>query len=307
MSARKRKLTARQRREELEGYAYLAPWLIGFFAFTAMPIVVSILMSFTRYSVLRPPQWLGLRNFQRALGGEDQLMWPSIGRSFYYAVLSVPTRLAGSLLVAMLLNQSLRLTAFWRTLFFLPSLTPSVATAYVWRWILNPEIGVVRMVFDVVGVTMPRWLGSMEWALPSLAMIGLWATVGGSSMIIFLAGLQDVPLELIEAADIDGAGRWRKFWNVTIPMLSPVIFFNLIMGIIRALQVFDLAFVATAGGPGYATRFISLHIYETAFVSFDMGYAAALSWILVVLIVSMTIIQFRLSSTWVFYQGEVRA
>jgi multiple sugar transport system permease protein len=302
----KSRLTARQRREEREGYAYLAPWLIGFFAFTAMPIAASIVLSFTRYSVLRPPEFLGLENFRRALGGGDRLMWPSIGRSFYYALLNVPTRVVGALLVAILLNQGLRLTAFWRTLFFLPSLTPSVATAYVWRWILNSEIGVLRLAFDLVGLDMPRWLGSMEWAIPSLVMMGLWSTVGGSSMIIFLAGLQDVPQELLEAAEIDGAGRWRKFRHITVPMLSPVIFFNLIMGLIRALRVFDTAYIATAGGPGYATWFISLHIYDTAFVSFDMGYAAALSWILAVIIVVMTMFQFRLSRGWVYYQGEVR-
>ena len=306
VAIRTHKLTARQRREEREGYAYLMPWLIGFFAFTAMPIVASIVLSFTRYSVMRPPEFLGLKNFQCALGGGDYLMWPSIGRSFYYALLNVPTRVAGSLLVAILLNQGLKVTAFWRTLFFLPSLTPSVATAFVWKWILNSEIGVLRIAFDWVGLPMPRWLGSMEWAIPSLVMMGLWSTVGGSSMIIFLAGLQDVPEELLEAAEIDGAGRWRKFWHVTVPMLSPVIFFNLTMGIIRALRVFDTAYIATAGGPGYATWFISLHIYDTAFVSFDMGYAAALSWILAVIIVAMTMVQFRISRSWVHYQGEVR-
>lgn len=296
------KLTARQLREEREGYAYLAPWLIGFFAFTAMPIVMSILLSFTRYSVMRPPEFLGLENFRRALAGGDRLVWPSIGRTFYYALLSVPLRIVGSLLTAILLNQALKLTTIWRTLFFLPSLTPSVATAYIWRWILNSEVGVLRMGFDWVGLPMPKWF-SMEWAIPSLVMMSLWSTIGGSSMIIFLAGLQDVPQEMLEAAEIDGAGRWRRFLHVTVPMLSPVIFFNLIIGIIGALRVFDTAYVATAGGPGYATWFISLHIYDTAFVCFDMGYAAALSWILAVIIIAMTMLQFRLSSSWVYYQG----
>jgi multiple sugar transport system permease protein len=306
VAVRRPKLTARQLREEREGYAYLLPWLFGFFAFTALPIIVSIWLSMTRYSVFRPPVWVGLDNYRMSMGGGDRLVWPSIGRSFYYAVVQVPLRLIGSLLVAMLLNQSLKLTAFWRTLFFLPSLTPSVATAYVWRWILNAEIGVLRIAFDAVGVTMPRWLGSMEWAIPSLIMMGLWSTVGGASMIIFLAGLQDVPVELLEAAEIDGAGRWRKFWNITIPMLSPVVLFNLVIGIIGALRVFDTAFVATAGGPGYATWFISLHIYQTAFVYFDMGYAAALSWILAVIILVMTMVQLQLSKSWVHYQGEAR-
>ena len=306
IAGEKRRMSAKQRRRALYGYAFLSPWLIGFFAFTALPIVASILLSFTRYSVLRPPQWIGLKNFRHALLGGDDLLWPSIGRSFYYAILSVPLGLVGSLLLAVLLNQNLKLTAMWRTFYFLPTLTPSVATAYLWRWLMNSEIGVLKVAFDFVGIPMPRWFGSMEWAIPALVIISLWSGVGGSSMIIFLAGLQDVPQELIEAAEIDGAGRWRKFWNITIPMLSPVIFFNLIMGIIGALRVFDVAFVATGGGPSFATWFISLHIYRTAFTYFDMGYAAAMAWILVVIIVTLTVLQFRLSRTWVFYQGEVR-
>ncbi len=302
----KTKMTRRQRRRALQGYAFLSPWLIGFFAFTALPIGMSVVLAFTRYSVLRAPQLVGLRNFRHAFSGGDRLIWSSIGRSFYYALLAVPAGLVASLSLAVLLNQKLVITPVWRTFFFLPSLTPSVATAYVWRWLLNHEIGVLRVFFDFIGVTMPRWLGSMEWAIPSLAIIALWGGAGGAAMIIFLAGLQDVPQELVEAAEIDGAGRWRKFWNVTIPILSPVILFNLIIGIIGALRVFDVAFVATAGGPAYATWFISLHIYQTAFVYFDMGYAAALSWILAVIIITITIIQFRLSRAWVFYQGEAR-
>ncbi|MCD6518736.1 MAG: sugar ABC transporter permease [Anaerolineae bacterium] len=297
------RMTARERRRAFQGYAFLTPWLIGFFAFTALPIVVSVILSFTRYSVLRPPQFIGLKNYRHALLGGDDLVWPSIGRSFYYAILSVPLGLIASLTIAILLNQKLRFLAFWRTLYFLPSLTPSVATAYIWRWLFNPEIGVLKPAFEFVGLPMPRWFSSMEWAIPSLVIVSLWQNAGGSAMIIFLAGLQDVPVELMEAAEIDGAGRWRKFWHITIPMLSPVIFFNFIMGIIGALRVFDTAFVATGGGPAYATWFISLHIYQTAFVYFDMGYAAALSWLLAAIIITLTILQFRLSKYWVFYQG----
>lgn len=303
---RRARLTAKQRRRAWQGYAFLSPWLVGFFAFTALPIVISIVLSFTRYSVLRPPEFIGLKNFRHALLGGDALIWPSIGRSFYYALLSVPLGLIASLALAVLLNQHLVGTAIWRTFYFLPTLTPSVATAYLWRWLLNPQIGVFRMVFDWVGIPMPNWLGTMEWAIPSLVMISVWSGAGGSAMIIFLAGLQDVPVELIEAAEIDGAGRWRKFWSITMPLLSPVIFFNMIMGIIGALRVFDVAFVATSGGPSFATWFISLHIYQTAFVYFDMGYAAAIAWVLVFIIVSLTILQFRLSRNWVFYQGEAR-
>lgn len=299
-------MSARERRQALYGYAFLSPWLIGFFVFTAFPILGSIALSFTRYSVLRPPGIIGLKNFRHALLGGDDLMWPSIGRSFYFALLAVPTGLAASLILAVLLNQNLQLVSIWRTFYFLPTLTPSVAAAYIWSWLLNSQIGVFKMFFDFMGIPMPNWLGSMEWAIPSLVMINLWVTAGGASMIIFLAGLQDIPIELIEAAEIDGAGRWHKFWNITLPLLSPVIFFNMIMGVIGALQVFDIAFVATAGGPSYATWFISLHIYRTAFMHFDMGYAAALAWILAVIIITLTMLQFRLSERWVFYQGEVR-
>jgi multiple sugar transport system permease protein len=300
------KMTEKQRRRAVQGYLFLSPWLFGFFAFTALPIVISIGLAFTRYSVLRPAQFIGLQNFRHALMGGDALLWPSIGRSFYYALMSVPLGLAASLTLAVLLNQHLAATAVWRTFYFLPTLTPSVATAYLWRWLLNNDIGVFRMVFDSVGIRMPNWLGSMEWAIPSLVMISVWAGAGGAAMIIFLAGLQDVPVELTEAAEIDGANRWRKFWSITIPLLSPVIFFNMIMGVIGALRVFDVAFVATGGGPSFATWFISLHIYRTAFMYFDMGYAAAMAWVLVVIIVSLTMFQFRLSSGWVFYQGEAR-
>ncbi|MEA3406743.1 MAG: sugar ABC transporter permease [Chloroflexota bacterium] len=306
LSSEKRGMSARERRHTIYGYVFLSPWIVGFLAFTAVPIVASIVLSFTRYSVLRAPEFIGLRNWRHALLGGDYLMWPSIGRSFYYALISVPTGLVLSLLLAVLLNQNLRVTAMWRTFFFLPSLTPSVATAFVWRWLMNSEMGIFRMVFDAVGLPMPNWLGSTEWALPSLAIISLWGSVGGSGMIIFLAGLQDIPAELLEAAEIDGAGRWRKFRSITLPLLSPVIFFNLVMGIIGALRVFGLAFVATGGGPAHATYFISLHIYNTAFIYFDMGYAAAVSWILAAIVIALTILQFSLSERWVFYQGEVR-
>jgi multiple sugar transport system permease protein len=300
------KMTEKQRRRAVQGYLFLSPWLLGFFAFTALPIVISIGLAFARYSVLRAPEFIGLQNFRHALLGGDKLLWPAIGKSFYYALLSVPLGLVASLTLAVLLNQQLVGTAVWRTFYFLPTLTPSVATAYLWRWLMNHEIGVLRMLFDAVGIYMPNWLGTMEWAIPSLVMISVWSGAGGAAMIIFLAGLQDVPLELIEAAEIDGAGRWRKFWSITFPLLSPVIFFNMIMGIIGALRVFDVAFVATGGGPSFATWFISLHIYRTAFMYFDMGYAAAMAWILVVIIISLTMLQFKLSSSWVFYQGEAR-
>lgn len=295
--------SARRRRQERHGYMFIAPWLLGFFAFTFIPIIASIGLSFTKYSVLRPPEFVGLSNWRYALLGGDSLMWPSVWRSFRYALFMVPLSLSGSFLLAVLLNQKVKGLPLWRTFFFLPTLTPGVAAAILWGWLLHPDLGFVNYALSLIGIQGPRWLGSMQWALPSIILIGLWGSVGGGSMIIFLAGLQDIPAETVEAAEIDGAGRLRKFWHITVPLMSPVIFFNLIIGIIGALRVFETAFVATGGGPARATWFISLHIYATAFRYFDFGYAATIAWILVVIIVSLTVLQFRLAKSWVFYQG----
>lgn len=292
-----------RKREALEGYLYLAPWALGFALFVAGPILASLVLSFTKYNVIRPPEFIGLGNYVTALT-KDDIFFPSIGRTFYYAALVVPIGLALSLGVAMLLNRALLFTTLWRTFFFLPTLTPVVAAALLWRWMLNPDAGVVNWSLAQIGIKGPGWLASTEWAIPSLALIGLWGSVGGSRMIIFLAGLQSVPTELLEAAEIDGAGRWAKFVNVTLPMITPTIFFNLVLGIIFALRTFDVALVATNGGPARATWFLSLHIYQNAFVSFDMGYASALSWLFFVLLFGFTYVQFRTSSQWVFYAGE---
>ncbi len=292
-----------RRREAIEGILYLSPWLLGFVLFVAGPLVASIYLSFTKYNVLRPPEFIGLQNYVYAFTRDD-LFLPSIWRTFYYTLLLVPIAMIGSLFVAILLNQKLAGTSIWRTMYFLPTLTPLVAAAMLWRWMLNPDVGLVNYALGQVGIPGPGWLSSTVWAIPALVLVGLWASVGGSRMIIFLAGLQDVPKELLESAEIDGAGRWAKFRNVTLPMISPTIFFNLVLGIIFSLRTFEIAFIATNGGPARATWFISLHIYQNAFVSFDMGYASALSWLFFLIIFSLTYFQFRLSGRWVFYAGE---
>ncbi len=295
--------SAARRREALEGILFTSPWIIGFWLFIAGPLFASLYFSLTKYNVLRPPVFIGLDNYIYAFT-KDPLFFPSIWRTFYFALLSVPIAMAGSLLVALLLNQKLVGVAVWRTLYFLPTLTPIVAAALLWRWMLNPDVGLINYLLEQVGIEGPGWLSSTTWAIPALVLMGLWASVGGSRMIIFLAGLQDVPTELLEAAEIDGAGTWAKFWNVTLPMITPTVFFNLVLGIIFALRTFDIAFVSTAGGPARATWFISLHIYQNAFVSFDMGYASALSWVFLVVLFVLTFLQFRLSGRWVFYAGE---
>jgi multiple sugar transport system permease protein len=292
-----------RRREAIEGYIFLLPWLIGYLAFGGGPIVASLYLSFNKYNVLRPPQFIGFQNYIYALV-KDDLFIPAILKTFYFAILLVPPAIILSLAVAVLLNQKLVGTAFWRTMFFLPTLTPVVAAALLWRWMLNPDVGLVNYLLAQVGIKGPGWLSSIEWAVPSLALVGLWTSVGGAQMIIFLAGLQGVPQDLIEAAEIDGAGAWTRFLNVTLPLVTPTIFFNLILGIIFALRTFDIAFVATNGGPARATWFISIHIYQNAFVSFDMGYASALSWMFFILVMLITFLQFRVSGRWVFYAGE---
>ncbi len=302
-AARSSRVSRMRRSEIIEGILYLSPWIIGFTVFVAGPLLASIFMSFTKYNVLRPPVFVGLDNFVYAFT-KDDLFLPSIWRTFYYALLLVPLGMIGSLFVAILLNQKLIATTIWRTLYFLPTLTPLVAAALLWRWMLNPDVGLVNYLLAKVGIEGPGWLNSTTWAIPSLVIMGLWASVGGSRMIIFLAGLQDVPAELLESAEIDGAGTWAKFWNVTLPLISPTIFFNLVLGVIFALRTFEVAFIATNGGPARATWFISLHIYQNAFVSFDMGYASALSWVFFIIISGLTFLQFKLSGQWVFYQGE---
>jgi len=301
-AAGRRRQSAARRREALEGILYTSPWILGFLLFVAGPLVASMWFSLTKYNVLRPPTFIGLDNYIFAFTN-DPLFFPSIWRTFYFALLSVPLAMIGSLVVALLLNQKLMATAVWRTLYFLPTLTPIIAAALLWRWMLNPDVGLVNFLLEKIGIDGPGWLSSTSWAIPSLVIMGLWASVGGSRMIIFLAGLQDVPTELLEAAEIDGAGAWAKFWKVTLPMITPTVFFNLVLGIIFALRTFDIAFVATAGGPARATWFISLHIYQNAFVSFDMGYASALAWVFFLILFALTFIQFRLSGRWVFYAG----
>jgi multiple sugar transport system permease protein len=296
-------VTPFRRREALEGYVYLTPWLIGFVAFVAGPILASFYLSFNKYNVILVPEFIGFRNYVTALT-KDDLFLPSIVRTFYFVLLNVPLGMALSLAVAMLLNRKLVFTTMWRTFFFLPTLTPLVAAAVLWRWMLNPDVGLINFLLAQIGIKGPGWLASTEWAVPSLALIGLWVTVGGSRMIIFLAGLQDVPKELLEAAQIDGAGRWSTFQHVTLPLVTPTIFFNLVLGIIFALRTFELAFIGTQGGPARATWFISLHIYQNAFVSFDMGYASALAWLFFIVLFAFTFIQFRVSSRWVYYAGE---
>lgn len=295
--------TRAQARRALWGYFFALPWLIGLVVFIIGPVLASFYLSFTKYNVLTPPQFVGLANYVRAFTG-GHLFWWSLGRTFLYAVVMVPIGIASSLGLAILLNQGLYGTSIYRTLFFIPSLTPAVALALLWTWLFHPTVGPINAALEFLGLSGPGWLTSPHWALPALMIISLWAISGGSTMLIFLAGLQGVPQDLLNAAEIDGAGRWAKFRHVTLPMISPTMLFNLILGIIGALQVFTLAFVATQGGPSYATWFYALDIYNQAFRYFRMGYGSALAWILLVIVLAITLLQLKLSGRWVYYAGE---
>jgi len=292
------------RREALEGYLYLLPWALGFLVFVAGPMIASLGLSLTNYDLIRAPVFNGIDNYVRAFTA-DNLFWPSLGRTFYYAIAIVPLIILASLLLAIFLNNPLRGRVTLRTIAFVPHLVPIVAGTLVWVWIFHPR-GLLNYLLSLVGIAGPGWLSSIEWAIPALVLMGVWRAAGGNTMIIFLAALQGVPAELYEAAQIDGADSWQRFWRVTLPMISPALFFNLTLGIIGALKVFAPAYVATEGGPAYATWFYALHIYQNAFRFLQMGYASALAWLFLVIVLMLTWIQFRTSARWVHYEGDTR-
>ena len=299
-----RLMTTRQKRENFYGYLFLTPWLLGFFGLFIGPGLGSLYFSFTEYDVLSPPEWIGLDNYIKMFTN-DPLLWTSLGRTFYYAGLGVPLGVFGSMFLAILLNAKLRGLATYRTLFFMPSLVPIVASVVLWKWLLHDNFGIINQTLIGLGWNdPPGWFGDRRWAIPSLILMGLWQGVGGTRMIIFLAGLQGIPETLYEAASIDGATAFHKLRHVTLPLLTPTIFFNMVLGIISGLQVFTAAFVATDGGPGFATTFYSLHLYRHAFDFWNMGYASALAWFFAIVIISLTIGQLRLSRRWVFYYGS---
>ena len=297
-------LSRRRWMEASQGYLFITPWLIGFLVFTLGPMLASLYYSFTRYNIQTAPRFMGLYNYDYAFT-QDPLFWTSVQRTLLWSVMTVVPSLFGSLFAAMLLNQKLRGMAIYRTMFFLPHLTPVVAAAILWTWILQPDIGIFNSMLAKIGINGPNWLSDIRWSMPALAMIALWTTIGGNKMLIFLAGLQGIPESLYEAADIDGATSPQKFWNITLPLISPAMFFNLILGVIASFQVFGMAFVTTKGGPAYATYFYALHLYQQAFVSFDMGYGSALAWIFFAAVLFLTLIQLWLQKRWVYYESSV--
>ena len=288
------------RREALECYLFISLAMIGFLVFQVIPIVTSAYLSLTDSKLIGTPHWIGLRNYVQM--GQDPLFWQSLKVTTLYAMVAVPLGLATSLLLAMLMNQKIRGVTIFRTVYYLPAVISGVAVALLWRWIFNPEFGILNVLLDYLGIKGPNWLLDANWALPSLMLMSLWGIGGG--IIIYLAGLQGIPTELYEAVEIDGGSGWAKFWHITIPMISPVIFFNLVTGVIWTFQEFTRVYVMTGGGPSNSTLFFGLYLYRNAFRYFEMGYASALAWVLLLVILALTIILFKTARWWVYYESR---
>lgn len=287
-------------KRNLAGYLFISPWLIGFLVFTALPFFQSVYLSFTRYDIVRPPLWVGLANYNTLLY-EDPIFWKSLTVTLKYAVVAVPLGIATGVALALLLNLNIRGMSVYRTVFFLPSIVPAVASSVVFIWILNPQIGLINGLLKNFGIIGPAWLTDTRWAFWSLVLMGLWGV--GGSMVIYLAGLKDIPVHLYEAAVTDGATPWHRLRHITLPMMTPVIFFNLVMGIIGSFQYFTQAYIMTQGGPEESTLFYSLYLFDRAWRYLDMGYASAMAWVLFLLIVVLTGLVFRTQRKWVHYSG----
>ncbi len=311
-------------REQLAGMAFAAPYIIGVAAFLVFPLAMSLYYSFCNYSMLQPPIWIGWDNYRDLL--TDHAFHTALWNTIFYAAVSVPFTLTLSLLLALLLNEPVRGQGLYRTIVFLPSLVPLVASALIWQWLFNADKGLInamlRPVLHVLGqlvlsplagalgadqatieslrhLSPPVWLGDPHWAMAAIIFISFWGV--GQTVVIFLAGLQDVPHELYEAAEMDGAGAIHRLFHITLPMLSPVIFFNLIMGVIGSWQIFDVPYVMTGGGPGRSTLFYSMYIFEAAFNQLRMGPACAMAWIQLLIILFLTVLAFASARKWVYY------
>jgi multiple sugar transport system permease protein len=290
-------------REEIAGYLFILPWLIGFLVFTAGAMVYSLYLSFFEVDFLSEFNFIGLKNYAQMLF-EDEL-WPkAMGNTAYFAFVSVPLMTTVALLIALLLNQEVIGLSIFRTIYYLPSVVQGVAVAILWIWLFHPEYGPINGVIEFFGLPGPAWLTTEEWAMPAIIIMALWGV--GGSMVIFLAGLQGIPQSLYDAAEIDGAGPLSCFWHITVPMMTPTIFFSLILGLIGSFQMFTQAYVMTRGGPNNATLTYVMHIYNKGFNQFYFGYASALAWVLFLIILVFTLLILKSSTVWVYYEGELK-
>ncbi len=287
-------------RETLKGYAFASPWLASLLLLTAYPVGSAVYYSFTEYNVIQPARVVGLENYVDMVA--DRLFVKALYNTAFYAVFSVPLSLTLALWLALLLNQPVTLSWFFRSVFFLPSIVPVVAASVVWAWLLNPEYGLINDLLGRIGLFRPPWLTSPNWSKPAFILMSLWSI--GPTTIIFLAGLQAIPAHLYEAAEIDGAGMGRKFSSITIPMLSPSIFFNLVVGVIGAFQIFTQVYIISEGGPVWSTLFYVYYLWNQAFKYFNMGYASALALVLFFIVLALTALVMVTSRYWVYYEYE---
>ena len=296
-----RRLSKSERKGLFWGLFFVSPWLIGFFLFTIYPLIASGYYSLTRYDLIRDPVFLGLTNYTK-LFFEDAHFWNVMWNTIFYVGLSVPLGIGTAFLIANLLNSKIIGRSFFRGIIYIPSIVPAVCSAMVWLFLLNIQYGAVNAILTGLGFQAVPFLSNPSLAKPSLVVVSMWTQ--GAAVVIFLAALQEVPRSLYEAAIVDGANGWQRFWNVTIPMTTPVILFNLIMGFIGAFQEFTLPWLLTGGGPMNATEFYAIHLYRNAFIYLRMGKASALAWILFFIIIFFTLVLFRTSARWVYYGGD---
>jgi len=283
----------------LIAYIFILPQIIGMLCFILGPMVASLVISFSRWNLVDPPQWVGFENFR--IQFHDPLFWKVLLNTVYYSFASVPLGIVISLGLALVLNQKIKGVTWYRSVYFAPVVTPMVAVALVWSWLYNPDFGAINTVLNYVGIKGPKWLADTTWAMPSVIIMSIWKSLG-FNMVILLAGLQDIPEQLYEVAGLDGADRWHKFKNITLPMLSPAIFFVMIISVISSFQVFSQIYIMTGGGPANSTNVIVLHIYDLAFRYWKMGEGSVVGWVLFAIILLFTSIQFGLSKRWVYYE-----
>jgi len=289
--------------EAIAGYLFISPWWIGFLIFTVGPLIASFALSFTEWNLIKPPRFVGLQNYIDLL--KDELFWQALKVTTIYSLGRVPLGIIIGLAAALLLNQKVRLQSFWRVVYYMPVVLPAVAVSMLWLWIFNPQYGVLNgLLWDLFRIQGPAWIQDETWVLPSLMMMAVWGMLG-RNMIVYLSGLNSIAGDLYEVADIDGASSWMKFWKITLPMLSPIIFFNLVMGLIDSFKLFTQAYVMTEGGPRNASLFYVYYLYQHAFKWFHMGYASALAWVFLFVVMALTLVVFRSSKTWVYYEGTL--
>ena len=301
--AKGHKMSRLERNDLLYGLLFASPWILGLLCLFGYPILASLYYSFTEYSILAPPKWMGLANYA-TMFTTDEVFIRSLYNSAYFAVMFVPLGIIAAVSIALMLNLQIHGQSVYRTIYFLPVLVPDVALAILWIWMLNPQVGLVNtLLWDLFKVEGPGWTSSPQWSKPAVVLMSLWTI--GQSVVIYLAGLQDVPQDLYDAADVDGANWWQRIWNVTLPMISPVIFFSLITSIIGSLQLFTVPYIMSRGdgSPAQSLMFYAMALYRNAFVYFKMGYASGMAWILFFIVLILTAVVFRSSTRWVYYAG----